>query len=67
MVIFDEPTPHQLISTIQPDVLIKGGDYKAENIAGADIVKAKNGTVKIIDFLPGYSTTIIEEKIRSSK
>ena len=67
VVIFDEPTPHQLISTIQPDVLIKGGDYKSENIVGSDIVKAKNGLIKTIDFLPGYSTSITEEKIRTFK
>ena len=65
VVIFDEPTPHQLISTVQPDVLIKGGDYKPEDIVGYDIVKSKNGIVKTIEFLKGYSTTQIEEKIRS--
>jgi rfaE bifunctional protein nucleotidyltransferase chain/domain len=65
VVIFDEPTPYQLISTIQPDVLVKGGDYKPESIVGYDIVKSKNGIVKTIDFLPGYSTSLIEDKIRS--
>ena len=48
------------------DVLIKGGDYKPEQIAGYDIVVKRNGIVKTIDFLPGYSTTLIEEKIRSA-
>lgn len=67
VVIFDEPTPYELISAIQPDVLIKGGDYKPENIVGFDIVKAKKGLVKIVDFLPGYSTSITEEKILSGK
>jgi rfaE bifunctional protein nucleotidyltransferase chain/domain len=66
VVIFDEPTPYELIKLIQPDILVKGGDYKVENIVGYDIVKARNGTIKTIDFLPGYSTTLIEEKIRSS-
>jgi D-glycero-beta-D-manno-heptose 1-phosphate adenylyltransferase len=67
VVIFDEPTPYQLISTVQPDVLIKGGDYRVEQIVGFDIVKAKNGIIKTIDFLEGYSTSGIEEKIRSFK
>ncbi len=67
VVIFDEPTPIELIRTIQPDVLIKGSDYSVEKIVGYDIVKAKNGTVKTIDYLEGYSTTLIEEKIRSSR
>ena len=67
VVVFEEPTPYQLINTVQPDVLVKGADYKAEEIVGYDIVKAKNGTIKTIDFLAGYSTTGIEEKIRSFK
>lgn len=67
VVIFDEPTPLQLISAIQPDVLIKGGDYKPEEIVGYDVVKAKKGIVKTIEFLEGYSTSFIEEKIRSFK
>ncbi len=67
VVIFDEPTPLQLITTIQPDVLIKGGDYKPEDIVGYEVVKAKKGIVKTIEFLEGYSTSFIEEKIRSYK
>lgn len=67
VVIFDEPTPLQLISTIQPNVLIKGGDYKPEDIVGYDVVKTKKGIVKTIEFLEGYSTSFIEEKIRSYK
>ncbi len=67
VVLFDDSTPLELIRQIQPDILIKGGDYKPEEIVGFDIVKAKNGIVKTIEFLPGYSTTYIEEKIRSAK
>ena len=67
VVIFNEPTPYQLISTILPDVLVKGGDYKPENIVGFDIVKSKNGIVKTIEFLEGYSTSLIEDKIRLNK
>ncbi len=64
VVLFDEETPYEMIKIIQPDVLVKGSDYKADDIVGYDIVKAKGGEVVTIDFLPGYSTTIIEEKIR---
>lgn len=67
VVIFDEPTPYHLINTIQPDVLIKGGDYSPENIVGYDVVKAKNGIIKTFEFLKGYSTSHIENKILSLK
>ena len=64
VVVFDEDTPYEMIKLIQPDVLVKGSDYKAENIVGYDIVKAKGGEIVTIDFLPEYSTTAIEEKIK---
>jgi D-glycero-beta-D-manno-heptose 1-phosphate adenylyltransferase len=63
VVIFDEPTPYELIKRIQPDFLVKGKDYKVEEIAGYDIVLAKGGHVVTIELTPGYSTTGIEEKI----
>jgi len=66
VVLFDEETPYEMIKIIQPDILVKGSDYKADNIVGYDFVKAKGGEVVTIDFLPGYSTTNIEEKIRNS-
>ena len=64
VVLFDEDTPYELIKFVQPDVLVKGSDYKPEDIVGYDIVKAKNGKVVTIDFLDGYSTTAIEQKIK---
>lgn len=64
VLLFDEETPLEQIKFIQPDVLVKGSDYKAEDIVGYDIVKAKGGEIVTIDFLPGYSTTAIEEKIK---
>ena len=64
VVVFDEDTPYELIKLIQPDVLVKGADYKIEQIAGHDIVLARRGEVKLIDFLEGYSTSAIEKKIR---
>jgi rfaE bifunctional protein nucleotidyltransferase chain/domain len=63
VVLFDEDTPYRLIEMIQPDVLVKGADYRPEEIVGYDIVKAKGGRVVTIDLLPGYSTTAIEKKI----
>jgi rfaE bifunctional protein nucleotidyltransferase chain/domain len=63
VVLFDEETPYDLIKTIQPDILVKGKDWKVEEIAGHDIVMAKNGKVETIELTPGYSTTLIEEKI----
>lgn len=67
VVLFDEPTPYELIKIVQPDILVKGADYKPEDIVGYDVVKAKNGEVKTIEFLPGYSTTAIEQKILKGK
>ncbi len=64
VVFFDEETPYELIKTIQPDVLVKGSDYKAEDIVGYDIVKEKGGEVVTIDFLEGYSTSGIIQKLR---
>ncbi|OFX88287.1 MAG: glycerol-3-phosphate cytidylyltransferase [Bacteroidetes bacterium GWF2_33_16] len=64
VVLFDENTPYDLIQKIQPDILIKGSDYKPENIVGYDIVKAKGGKIVTIDFIDGYSTTSIIEKLK---
>ncbi len=66
VILFDEETPYELIKLIQPDVLVKGSDYKAENIVGYDIVTAKGGEVKTLDFLDGFSTSAIEKKIKST-
>ena len=66
IVLFDESTPLELIKLIQPDVLVKGSDYNLSNIVGSDVVQSYNGSVQTIDFIPGYSTTLIEEKIKSN-
>ena len=65
IILFDEPTPYELIRLVQPDVLVKGADYKPEDIVGYDIVTAKGGVVKTIPFVDGYSTTKIEQRIRN--
>ena len=63
VVFFGEDTPYNLIKTTQPDILVKGADYKPEDIIGYDIVKNNGGKVVTIEFLEGYSTTAIEKKI----
>ncbi len=64
IVLFDEDTPLNLISTLLPDILVKGADYAVENIVGAKEVIANGGEVKTIDFVAGYSSTSIIQKIR---
>ena len=64
VVFFNEDTPLNLISELLPNILVKGSDYLAENIVGADVVKKSGGKVETIDFVPGYSTTRIAEKIK---
>ncbi len=64
---FKEDTPYALIKKIQPTILVKGGDWKPEQIVGADLVLANGGIVKSLPFITGYSTTNIEAKIRDSK
>ena len=66
VVLFDEDTPKDLISALIPNVLVKGSDYLAENIVGAEVVKKTGGEVKTIDFVPGYSTSRIIEKIKKN-
>ncbi|NBC83222.1 MAG: D-glycero-beta-D-manno-heptose 1-phosphate adenylyltransferase [Bacteroidetes bacterium] len=64
VVLFDEETPYELIKFIQPDILVKGGDYKPEDIVGADIVKNNGGEIITIELSEGYSTSGIVEKAR---
>jgi D-beta-D-heptose 7-phosphate kinase/D-beta-D-heptose 1-phosphate adenosyltransferase len=66
-VIFDEETPHDLISTLQPDVLVKGADWGENAIVGREIVEARGGRVVRVPVERGYSTSGIVEKIRSSR
>ena len=63
VVLFDEDTPAQLIEEIEPNVFVKGADYTPESIAGAGFVLSKGGKVQTIAFLPGFSTSAIEQKI----
>jgi len=62
--IFDEPTPHEIISAIQPDVLVKGADWGPGHIVGRDVVEARGGRVVRMELAPGFSTTSIIGKVR---
>jgi D-beta-D-heptose 7-phosphate kinase/D-beta-D-heptose 1-phosphate adenosyltransferase len=61
-VIFDEATPLNLILAVQPDILVKGGDYAPENVVGASEVQSWGGEVKIVPLVEGFSTTRLIEK-----
>ena len=65
VVVFSEDTPYELISSIMPDVLVKGGDYSIEQIVGRDIVENNGGEVVVLPFVEGKSTTNIITKIRN--
>lgn len=64
VVLFPQDTPLELISLIKPAVLVKGGDYKAEEIVGYEIVTANKGEVFIVNFVDGYSTSSIVKKMK---
>ena len=64
VVVFEEDTPFKLIQLIQPDILVKGGDWQPHQIVGSDIVLANGGQVKSLPYIEGYSTTAIETKIK---
>ena len=63
VIFFDEETPIGLISRIKPDVLVKGGDYTIEGIVGHEMVLKNGGEVCTIDFVPGYSSSTLIDKI----
>jgi D-beta-D-heptose 7-phosphate kinase/D-beta-D-heptose 1-phosphate adenosyltransferase len=63
VVVFEADTPLELIERLQPDVLVKGGDWKPEQIVGSAAVLARGGQVRSLPFVAGYSTTNIEQKI----
>lgn len=62
VVVFEEDTPFEILQQLLPDVLVKGGDYKADEIVGADLLKSTGGKVVIIQTLPGHSTTGLEQQ-----
>ncbi len=66
VILFNEPDPQGLIAALQPDVLVKGGDWAVERIIGREIVEARGGVVRTIPLVPGVSTTSLIERIRSA-
>jgi D-glycero-beta-D-manno-heptose 1-phosphate adenylyltransferase len=65
--VFDEETPHALIAAIQPDVLVKGADWSADNIVGRDVVEARGGTVVRVELAQGFSSTRLIERVRGEQ
>jgi rfaE bifunctional protein nucleotidyltransferase chain/domain len=63
VVVFEGDTPIELIKIVQPDILVKGGDWEPEQIVGSEFVLAQGGQVLSLPFVEGYSTTNIEQKI----
>jgi rfaE bifunctional protein nucleotidyltransferase chain/domain len=66
VILFNEPDPHNLISAIRPDVLVKGGDWNTEKIIGSDMVEEAGGRVVVVPYIKGFSTTEIIERIKNS-
>ena len=67
VVVFEEDTPLNLIRLVEPEVLVKGGDWQPEQIVGSADVLARGGQVRSLPFVTGYSTTNIEQKIRNGE
>jgi rfaE bifunctional protein nucleotidyltransferase chain/domain len=64
IILFDEDTPYELIKLLQPDVVVKGNDYKPEEVVGYDLMKQRGGQVITIPLLEGFSTTKLIEKLK---
>ena len=64
VVVFDQDTPFELVQRLQPDVIVKGGDYSPDTIVGAELVAARGGRVVVVPLVAGQSTTSIIEKLR---
>jgi len=64
--VFDEDTPHSLITAVQPDVLVKGADWGSDNIVGRDVVEARGGTVVRIALAEGFSSTRLIDRVRGA-
>jgi rfaE bifunctional protein nucleotidyltransferase chain/domain len=64
VVVFDEPDPGRLVVEVQPDVLVKGGDWPVDQIVGREVVEARGGSVRTIPLVPGISTTALVQNIQ---
>ncbi len=67
VVVFEQSTPLELIRRVRPSVLVKGGDYRRDQVVGREVVKAQGGQVVLVDLVPGFSTTRIVERSRGRK
>jgi D-beta-D-heptose 7-phosphate kinase/D-beta-D-heptose 1-phosphate adenosyltransferase len=65
--VFDEDTPLELISTLLPDVLVKGGDHHLDDIVGREVVEEAGGEVRVLPFVVGYSTTKILDRLKDAE
>ena len=66
VVLFDEPTPIDLIRAIRPDVLVKGADYRKDEVVGAEFVESYGGRVHLAELRTGYSTTTLLQRMRAA-
>jgi len=67
VIIFPQDTPLELIKRVKPTVLVKGGDYKPDQVVGRELVEKLGGKVVLVDLVQGFSTTRIVEKSRAQK
>ncbi len=67
VVSFEEDTPHALLETLRPDLLVKGGDYRPEEVVGREVVEAHGGEVRVLDLVGDVSTTAIVSRIRRDR
>lgn len=67
VVLFDEDTPLKLITLLQPDILVKGGDYQLHQIVGREVVEARGGRVLALPFVAGYSTSALIRRIQTAE
>jgi rfaE bifunctional protein nucleotidyltransferase chain/domain len=65
VILFEEETPYELIKALRPDVLVKGGDYKPEEVVGRDILQQAGGKVELVPLKEGFSTTAIADRMRN--
>jgi D-beta-D-heptose 7-phosphate kinase/D-beta-D-heptose 1-phosphate adenosyltransferase len=65
--VFAEDTPLRLIAQVKPNVLVKGGDYTREQVVGHELVEANGGTVKLVDIVPGFSTTSLVNRAKGER
>jgi rfaE bifunctional protein nucleotidyltransferase chain/domain len=66
VVVFDEDTPAELVAALEPDVIVKGGDYRPEDVAGGSTVRSRGGRIVIIPLTPGHSTTATVNKLKTN-